>query len=115
MLRAFFLGFIQIHILYHASQEPVYGAAMITELKRHGYDVSPGTLYPVLHTMEQQGYLVHTNQLVEGKVRKYYVATTEGEQALQDVLPRLRELVDEVLSEHRPAHLSGLPPKMEEE
>ena len=44
MLRAFFLGFMQIHILHHAVQEPIFGAAMIAELKRHGYDLSPGTL-----------------------------------------------------------------------
>ncbi len=70
MLRAFFLGFIQIHLLHHAVQEPIFGAAMIAELERHGYDLSPGTLSPVLHTMEQEGYLAHTNRVVEGKVRK---------------------------------------------
>ena len=57
MLRDFFLGFIKIHILHHAAQEPVFGLALIRELARHGYDLSPGTLYPVLHGLESAGYL----------------------------------------------------------
>ena len=57
MLRDFFLGFIKIHVLHHAAQEPIYGVAMIAELARHGYDLSPGTLYPLLHSLEEQGYL----------------------------------------------------------
>ena len=52
MLRDFFLGFIRIHVLHHAGQEPIYGVAMIAELARHGYDLSPGTLYPLLHNLE---------------------------------------------------------------
>jgi DNA-binding PadR family transcriptional regulator len=49
MLRDFFLGFVKIHILRHAAQEPLYGAAIIAELRRYGYDLSPGALYPLLH------------------------------------------------------------------
>jgi DNA-binding PadR family transcriptional regulator len=112
MLRAFFLGFMQIHILHHAVQEPIYGAAMIAELKRHGYDLSPGTLYPVLHTMEEEGYLSVSTQVVEGKVRKYYRATEQGRLLLEETLPKLRELVSEVLEGQGP---SPLPVPLEEE
>jgi DNA-binding PadR family transcriptional regulator len=56
VLREFFLGFIKIHILHHAGEEPVYGLALIAELQRHGYVLSPGTLYPVLHQLEEAGY-----------------------------------------------------------
>jgi PadR family transcriptional regulator, regulatory protein PadR len=55
MLRQFFLGFIKVHILHHAAEEPVYGLALIVELRRHGYELSPGTLYPVLHQLEEAG------------------------------------------------------------
>src|SRR5450755_4006758 len=106
MLRAFFLGFIQIHILHHAIREPIYGAAMIAELKRHGYDLSPGTLYPVLHTLGEAGYLSVSTQVVEGKVRKYYRATEQGHLLLEETLPKLRELVSEVPDEQRPFLLS---------
>ncbi len=54
MLRDFFLGFIKVHVLHHAAHEPIYGVAMIAELARHGYELSPGTLYPLLHSLEEQ-------------------------------------------------------------
>jgi PadR family transcriptional regulator PadR len=99
VLRDFFLGFIKIHILYHAGQEPVYGLELIEELGRHGYQLSPGTLYPVLHGLEQNGYLVSEKQVVGGKRRKYYTLTEQGRAALDEARARIRELVEEVLAE----------------
>jgi PadR family transcriptional regulator, regulatory protein PadR len=57
VLRKLFLGFIQIHILHHAKEHPIYGMWMLEELKIHGYNISPGTLYPILHNMESDGLL----------------------------------------------------------
>ena len=99
MLREFFLGFIKIHMLHHAAHEPIYGVAMIAELARHGYELSPGTLYPLLHNLEEQGYLVHEERVVEGRVRKYYVITEEGRVALLEAKQKITELVHEVLEE----------------
>jgi PadR family transcriptional regulator, regulatory protein PadR len=102
VVREFFLGFIKIHILHHAGEEPVYGLALIAELRRHGYELSPGTLYPVLHQLETAGYLRRLNRVVNGKVRKYYVLTSRGGQALGEARAKISELVGEVL-EARPA------------
>ncbi|MHB1162243.1 MAG: PadR family transcriptional regulator [Chloroflexota bacterium] len=99
MIRDFFLGFIKIHILHHASQEPIYGVQLIAELARHGYDLSPGTLYPILHDLERSGYLTREERLVSGKIRKYYRATAQGEQALAEARAKIAELVAEVLEE----------------
>ena len=99
LTRDFFLGFIKVHVLHHAAEEPVYGLAMISELQRHGYVLSPGTLYPVLHSLEKAGYLTREDRNVEGKVRKYYSITESGQAALAEARARIRELVDEVLEE----------------
>lgn len=99
MFRDFFLGFVRIHILHHAAEAPVYGAWMIEELERHGYEISPGTLYPILHTMEEKGYLARENRVVEGRVRKYYTATEAGQGALEEVRGKMRELIGEVLAD----------------
>jgi DNA-binding PadR family transcriptional regulator len=99
MIRDFLLGFIKIHILHHAAKEPVYGLALIQELGRHGYKLSPGTLYPILHQMESRGYLASAGQTVRGKVRKYYTITPEGRAALLELRPKIQELVDEVLAD----------------
>ena len=95
--REFFLGFIKIHILYHAAEEPIFGVEIARELARHGYNISPGTLYPVLHRLEKEGYLESNSQLVNGKVRKYYQATDTGKRALEQSKKKIRELVNEVI------------------
>lgn len=111
MIRDFFLGFIQIHVLHHAAQEPIYGVAMIEELARHGYELSPGTLYPLLHNLEAHGYLARTERTVEGRVRKYYAITTEGRAALQEARQKIAELVREVLEDESDQHLPEVPPE----
>lgn len=97
--RDFFLGFIKIHILYHASKELIFGAEIARELSRHGYSIGPGTLYPTLHDLEQQGYLKKSPKVVGGKVRKYYLITEKGLAALEEVRDKIIELVNEVLEE----------------
>ena len=99
MLKDFFLGFVKIHILYHASKESVYGVELLEELKRHGYRLSPGTLYPTLHRLESEGYLSSQRRLVGGKVRRYYDITQQGLAALEEAKGKITELVDEVLKE----------------
>ena len=69
MLRDLFLGFIKIHILHHAGQEPVYGLWLMEEPTHHGYTISPGTLYPTLHSLEQAGYLSSEKRVVAGRHR----------------------------------------------
>ena len=97
--RDFFLGFIRIHILYHASKEPIFGVEIAEELARHGYSISPGTLYPLLHRLEKEGYLESSSKVVNGRVRKYYQATAEGKLALEQSKRKIRELVTEVIEE----------------
>lgn len=106
MLRDFFLGFIKIHILHHAAQEPIYGVAIIEELRRHGYELSPGTLYPLLHGLQNAGYLTCAAQVINGRVRKYYQITDAGRLALVEARAKIGELVDEVLEGRGPAPLA---------
>ncbi len=97
--REFFLGFIKIHILYHASKEPIFGVGLMEELSRHGYYLSPGTLYPTLHRLAKEGYLKQGSKVVGGKVRKYYTITDSGLEVLKKAKDKINELVDEVLDE----------------
>ncbi len=99
MLKDFFLGFIKIHILYHASKEPIYGVWIQKELDRHGYKLSSGTLYPTLHRLERSGYLQRQSRVVSSKVRNYYVITEKGKIALNEAKGKIRELVSEVIEE----------------
>jgi DNA-binding PadR family transcriptional regulator len=111
VVRQFFQGFIKLHILHHAGEEPVYGLALITELRRHGYELSPGTLYPVLHQLETAGYLRRISRVVDGKARKYYALTRRGRRALTDARAQIAELVGEVLTTRTPQSNSSIPRK----
>ncbi len=96
VLRKLFLGFIQIHILHHAKEQPVFGAFMIEELKSHGYDISPGTLYPIFHNLEKSGLLTVESKNHNGKIRKYYSITKEGKKTLIEAQKKIKELTGEL-------------------
>lgn len=97
-MRDFIRGAVRLHILHHAAQEEIYGAWMATELARHGYKISPGTLYPTLHRMEADGLLQSEQQVVQGRIRRMYRATPAGKEMLAEGRHALRELAREVLS-----------------
>ncbi|MBU3110401.1 PadR family transcriptional regulator [Clostridium lacusfryxellense] len=96
IMRKLFLGFIHIHILHHSKKEPFYGLWMIDELKEHGYDISAGTLYPILHNLEKSGVLKVNNRNVDGKIRKYYSITPMGEEVLIEARRKAYELFKEI-------------------
>ena len=96
IIKYFFIGFIRLHILYHASKEPVFGFSLIKELTRHGYNLSPGTLYPILHQLESSGFLCSEKAVVSGKWRKYYRITEEGTLTLFASYEKIKELINEL-------------------
>ncbi|MBI2929594.1 MAG: helix-turn-helix transcriptional regulator [Verrucomicrobia bacterium] len=98
--REILLSFWKVHILHHASEEPLHGQWMLTELRHHGYDISPGTLYPLLQRMERLGWLKSRADPRGGKrARRDYRLTPEGGKVLHHVRAQLRELYDEVVGE----------------
>lgn len=96
-MRDFIRGAVRLHILHHAAKEEIHGAWMTRELAEHGYDISPGTLYPTLHRMEADGLLVSEQRVVEGRTRRVYRATESGNQVLEEERAALKELAREVL------------------
>ncbi len=99
-MREFQRAAVRLHILHHAAQEEVHGAWLTEELGRHGYRVSPGTLYPTLHRLEADGLLVSHQRVVDGRSRRAYRATPARRSALTEDRRALRELAHEVLDDH---------------
>jgi PadR family transcriptional regulator PadR len=91
-------GFVRLHILHHAAEGEIYGQWIIEELARHGYRLSPGTLYPMLQAMETRGYLTsrEDSEGRGGRRRKVYMLTEIGREGLALARERLRELAGEV-------------------
>ena len=102
-----FSGFIKLHVLHHASEQPVYGLWLIEELAEHGYRVSPGTLYPLLHSLEQLEMLKSYNELFGGKIRRYYKITANGRRHLKKAKRQLIELMGEILTKQEIEQLSA--------
>ena len=98
-MREFLRGAVRLHILHHASDGPVHGAWLAKELAEHGYRISPGSLYPTLHKMETEGLIRSDQHVVDGRVRRSYVATVAGRRTLQSTKRQLRELADEILAD----------------
>jgi DNA-binding PadR family transcriptional regulator len=97
--QSLYSGLIRLHLLHHACQEPIFGLGMIEELARHGYRLSPGTLYPIMHGLEKKGLLRSKEQRVGGKIRRVYSATASGRKALDSARERVRELFGELLED----------------
>jgi DNA-binding PadR family transcriptional regulator len=95
--RDLYSGLIRLHVLHHAVSAPIFGMGMVDELARHGYRISPGTLYPLLHGLEKRGYLRST-EVQNGKSRrKVYRATAMGRKALHQAESKVRELFHEMI------------------
>src|ERR1700686_4845858 len=90
-------GLIRLHVLHHAVEEPIFGLGMIEELGRHGYRISPGTLYPLLHSLEKKGYLRSSEQRNGKSRRKVYRGTPMGRKALTAAKGKVRELFRELI------------------
>jgi PadR family transcriptional regulator, regulatory protein PadR len=104
--RELFFGLIRIHVLLHASHEPIFGLAMMEELAHHGYRIGPGTLYPLLHGLERSGLLKSALKNVGGHSRRIYKITAAGKKALD----KARAKVDEVHHELHEGHPRKISP-----
>jgi PadR family transcriptional regulator, regulatory protein PadR len=94
--RDLYSGLMRLHLLHHAAEGPIFGFGMLEELGRHGYRISSGTLYPLLHGLEKKGY-IRARELRKGKsLRKVYRATPLGRKALAAAKVKVREFIGEL-------------------
>ena len=78
-------GLIPLHIMYHAAKGEIFGQGMIDELRHHGYHIGPSTLYPMLHRLEERGFLKVREERTGRTMRRFYRATPKGRAAIQAV------------------------------
>ncbi len=98
--REILLSFWKVHIIHHAAEGPIYGQWIAEELRRHGYSISPGTLYPLLKRMEANGWLkTSPSGNSSGHARKEYRLTKDGAKVLAFLRAQVKELYREVVEE----------------
>ena len=103
--RELYSGLIRLHILHHAAEEGIFGLGMIEELARHGYKLSPGMLYPLLHGLEKKGLVRSYKQTRDGRIRRVYRATSSGRKALRVAKERVQQLFGELFEDKAGAKL----------
>ena len=83
--KGYISGSSQMLVLTILSEKPYYGYELIKTLKQRSndtFDMKEGTLYPILHKLENSGLVSSSDQEVSGRVRKVYVITEKGQKAL---------------------------------
>lgn len=105
-------GMIRLHVLHHASKEEIFGLGIIEELARHGYKLSPGTLYPILHGLQEKGLLRCRKRCLAGKIRRMYRATTAGKRVLMAAKEKVRELFGELFEDERVIGIARSRPRL---
>ena len=104
----FYTGLIRLHLLHHAAREgSIFGLGMMEELSRHGYRLSPGTIYPILHQLEEAGYLKSQRKLVGGRIRRGYGITAQGRKELKKGRHQVWELFGELFEDEDNARKTG--------
>lgn len=93
-------GLIRLHILHHAAEAPIFGLGIVEELRRHGYEMSAGTLYPMLHGLEKKGYLISRQERTGRRARRVYEITERGRVALAQARAKVKELFGELIEGH---------------
>lgn len=107
--REFRLGIWKIHILHHAAQREVWGLWLLEELAEHGYRLSPGTLYPVLASMERSGWLRRSNPDSGARARRTLRITAAGRRLLEQLRRDVAELHAEVVLGNEPRRAAAGP------
>ena len=83
--KALLSGSMTMLLLKLLSEKDMYGYEMIDTLRKRSenvFELKAGTLYPLLHGMEEKGMLEVYEQEYAGKIRKYYHITREGKKIL---------------------------------
>lgn len=113
LTREVLLALWKVHILHHAAERRVYGQWIIEELQRHGYSISPGTLYPLLRRMERLGWLQRVGSAASNglKARQEYTITKQGSTTLTVLRRNVAELHRELQEQPEQANERRKTPK----
>ena len=94
-------GSMAMMILKLLSEKDMYGYEMIDTLRKRSenvFELKAGTLYPLLHSLEDKRYLLYYEQEAVGKIRKYYQITKSGRKHLEENKSQWQEYSRAVMS-----------------
>ena len=101
MDKALLSGSMGMLLLKLLSEGDKYGYEMIEELRRQSknvFELKAGTMYPLLHSLEEKNYLNSYESPANGKLRKYYSITKDGRKYLKSRKEEWQEYQEAVLN-----------------
>jgi len=98
--KDFWQGILKLYILHQVSQYPIYGNKLRKQLQEMGYDISPGTLYPILHNFENDGLCKSRIKIFKGRARKYYQITEQGKNFLEEMQTKITAILKYLIINH---------------
>ena len=102
--KGYMSGSSRLLVLKLLNEKSFYGYELIKTLKERSndvFDMKEGTLYPILHKLENDELITSSNQEVSGRVRKVYTITEKGTRVLAKEHEEWREFslaVNQVLT-----------------
>jgi len=111
MMQSFWQGMVRFFILHQAAQSPIYGGKLKKLLQDWGYNLSPGSLYPMLHALEKANLLHSRVKIFKGRARKYYDITDQGRALLASLQEELAGIMARILPASPPPFADGPPQK----
>lgn len=102
--KGYMSGSSRMLVLNLLNEKSLYGYELIKTLKQRSndvFDMKEGTLYPILHKLENEELISSSNQEVSGRVRKVYHITDKGRRVLAKEKQEWREFslaVNQVLT-----------------
>ncbi len=109
--QSFWQGMVKLIVLHQASLGPIYGGRLSKYFQSLGYEISPGSLYPLLHSLERAALLHCRIKIFKGRARKYYELTPEGQDCLAALRQEMRGIVREVILGDLANAIEELPPE----
>jgi len=98
--REALLSFWKVHILHHAGEKPVQGQWLLSELRRHRYEISPVTLCPLPGWRVRHRWRDCKSDRRSGRrALENYRLTARGKAAFKLVREQFEELYDQVVAE----------------
>ena len=86
--RELLKGSTNLLVLSLLEEENMYGYQMIRKLSeksKNVFELQEGTLYPILHSLEEKNYIISYWDTTGAKKRKYYTITEEGKNHLKEM------------------------------
>jgi PadR family transcriptional regulator, regulatory protein PadR len=97
MMQSFWQGILKFFVLQKIAQGPAYGGRLKKQLSECGYDISPGSLYPLLHALEKGSLVSSRVKIFKGRARKYYEITNQGRTVLAELQKELTHIMSKIL------------------